>query len=91
MKPKLKKTLIIVSIIILIIIGFILFLLFRPDSVIVFPTKNLNWGCSSDLWNCDDFQSQAKAQEVFENCGGIENDIHGLDKDGNGVACEGLV
>jgi len=91
MKPKFKTTIIIISIIVILaIIGFILFLLFRPNQNIVLPEGDLKWGCSYDFYNCADFQAQAKAQAVFETCGGIENDIHGLDKDGNGIACEGL-
>ena len=31
-----------------------------------------------------------EAQEVFEYCGGVGNDIHRLDADGNGLACESL-
>jgi len=46
--------------------------------------------CLSNAYNCDDFSSQAEAQDVFDKCGGIDNDIHGLDKDGDGVVCEGL-
>lgn len=46
--------------------------------------------CDSDAYNCGDFTTQAEAQEVFEECGGIENDVHQLDGDGDGVACETL-
>ena len=50
----------------------------------------MNDDCSSNLYNCDDFNSQAEAQAVFDRCGGVDNDIHGLDKDGDGVVCESL-
>jgi hypothetical protein len=47
--------------------------------------------CSTDTYNCSDFRSQAAAQECYEYC--MEHtamfDVHGLDLDGNGVACEG--
>jgi amino acid transporter len=49
-----------------------------------------DYNCESNIYNCGDFETQQKAQEVFELCGGIENDIHSLDRDGNGIACEGL-
>lgn len=38
--------------------------------------------------NCDDFDSQAEAQEFFEAAG--PGDPHGLDADGDGIACESL-
>ena len=31
-----------------------------------------------------------EAQKVFEYCGGINNDIHKLDGDNDGLACESL-
>ena len=92
MNQKTKSIIIIISILVILgIISFILFLLFRSDSGYALPKGDLKWGCSYDFYNCDDLQTQAEAQEIFETCGGIENDIHLLDKDGNGIACEGLV
>ena len=46
--------------------------------------------CSSNSYNCGDFKTQAEAQNVFETCGGIPNDIHKLDRDGDGRVCETL-
>ncbi len=46
--------------------------------------------CEADTYNCDDFLYQAQAQDVFERCGGVGKDINGLDRDGDGVACESL-
>jgi len=46
--------------------------------------------CDSDIYNCGDFTSQSEAQNVFIECGGINNDVHRLDRDGNGIACDGL-
>lgn len=40
--------------------------------------------------NCDDFSTQAEAQEYFESHGGPQQDPDGLDADGNGLACESL-
>jgi micrococcal nuclease len=46
--------------------------------------------CSSNLYNCTDFKTHAESQSVFDSCGGAANDIHKLDSDGDGVACESL-
>jgi len=46
--------------------------------------------CSSNLYNCGDFNTHAEAQAVFDACGGISNDIHRLDQDKDGLACETL-
>lgn len=43
-----------------------------------------------DEYNCEDFKTWEQAQEVFESAGGIENDVHRLDRDGDGIACENL-
>ncbi len=40
--------------------------------------------------DCSDFSSQQEAQRFFESEGGLRNDYHGLDRDGDGVACESL-
>ena len=46
--------------------------------------------CSHNEYNCSDFSTHAEAQEIFDYCGGIANDIHRLDADKDGVACESL-
>jgi len=46
--------------------------------------------CSTNVYNCDDFNSHPEAQYVFEYCGGLGNDIHRLDGDNDGIACETL-
>ena len=46
--------------------------------------------CSSNIYNCDNFLTHSEAQVCFEYCGGISNDIHWLDGDDDGVACEAL-
>jgi len=46
--------------------------------------------CSSNAYNCTDFKTHTEAQAVFDTCGGASNDIHKLDSDGDGVACESL-
>lgn len=55
------------------------------------PTPELSGiTCEKDTYNCSDFKTQAEAQAVFEYCGGVDNDIHNLDRDHDGIACEGL-
>ena len=44
--------------------------------------------CSSNYYNCADFSTQAEAQIVMEFCG--SDDIHYLDGDDDGLACETL-
>jgi hypothetical protein len=41
--------------------------------------------CSYNIYNCSDFGTQKEAQKVFEIC---STDIHDLDRDNDGVACE---
>ena len=43
--------------------------------------------CNWNAYNCSDFSTQAKAQHTFEYCG---YDIHDLDRDNDGLACESL-
>lgn len=47
-------------------------------------------GAQEDDRNCSDFETQEEAQAFFEDEGGPEQDPHGLDQDGDGVACESL-
>lgn len=50
-----------------------------------------NFECSEDSYNCGDFETQAEAQEVFDDClDETGNDVHRLDNDGDGVVCESL-
>jgi len=46
--------------------------------------------CSYNAYNCSNFSTHAEAQATFESCGGIANDVHRLDGDGDGIACESL-
>ncbi len=52
--------------------------------------NNLGYICNSNAYNCGDFRTQKEAQEAFDACGGVENDINGLDSDKDGVPCESL-
>lgn len=47
--------------------------------------------CEENVYNCRDFDTQREAQEVYDTCRTSENmDRHGLDRDGDGVACQNL-
>jgi hypothetical protein len=46
--------------------------------------------CKREMFNCSNFSTQVEAQELFESCGGLKEDIHGLDRDKDGVVCEAL-
>ena len=41
--------------------------------------------CSYNKYNCADFNTQLQAQKIFDLC---EIDVHDLDRDWDGVACE---
>lgn len=70
----------------------------QEDALVFLPmvTGGPDWpeGCSTcaaDTYNCSDFDTQAKAQACFDFCmEQVGSDIHGLDSDNNGVACEAL-
>jgi hypothetical protein len=45
--------------------------------------------CSDNYYNCEDFETQADAQKCFAYCKNqVGGDIHGLDTDLDGTACE---
>lgn len=46
--------------------------------------------CSYNTYDCPDFPTHAKAQKLYESCGGVNNDVHELDRDKDGSACETL-
>lgn len=57
------------------------------------PAGNPIFGatCEQNVYNCGDFKTQKEAQEVYDTCHTSDNpDRHGLDKDGDGVACQNL-
>jgi len=83
MKP-LNKILLISCIIVFLILITFLIIKFVPFDK---QETSTEYNCESDTYNCGDFVTQAEAQEVFEYCG---DDIHRLDADGNGLACESL-
>lgn len=47
--------------------------------------------CDRDFYNCTNFSTQAAAQKVFDYCNDLGyGDIHKLDQDNDGTACESL-
>lgn len=47
--------------------------------------------CTSDVYNCSDFDTQAQAQACYTYCfQQVGYDVHHLDADGDGEACESL-
>ena len=46
--------------------------------------------CSYNKYNCANFRTQWEAQRAFKYCGGPQRDIHRLDGDNDGIACEHL-
>ncbi len=55
------------------------------------PTSTVVCDCSGDVYNCSDFSTQADAQACYEHCVSLGyGDIHDLDKDDDGLACESL-
>jgi len=52
---------------------------------------NQEYICDRDTYNCGDFSTHEEAQSVFDSCGGIDNDIHRLDNNKDGVACQSLL
>lgn len=52
------------------------------------PTPN-NSDCSRDIYKCGDFSSREEAQVVFDYCmNQVGSDIHRLDGNNDGIACE---
>lgn len=60
-----------------------------PSPVSITPITNVN--CSSNSYNCTDFKTQAEAQNVFNYCmKTVGYDVHKLDRNRDGRACETL-
>jgi len=53
------------------------------------PTQAIDYICSSNFYNCRDFATQHEAQQVFDYCmAQVGFDVHRLDGDNDGIACE---
>ncbi len=46
--------------------------------------------CTTNTYNCTDFKTQQEAQDVYNKCGGLANDVHKLDKNKDGHPCDSL-
>lgn len=47
--------------------------------------------CEENVYNCSNFKTQPEAQEVYDTCTNPDNrDRHGLDRDGDSIACQSL-
>lgn len=47
--------------------------------------------CSSDIYDCNDFSDQEIAQITYKKCiSEVGHDVHNLDKDSDGIACESM-
>ena len=52
------------------------------------PPAASGCSCSGDTFNCGDFSTHSQAQACYNSC--LPGDIHRLDQDNDGIACEGL-
>lgn len=60
-------------------------------SVVASSQSSEPCSCSSDNYNCRNFKSRAEAQSCYEYCKSQDRgDIHNLDGDNNGQACESI-
>ena len=53
-------------------------------------TNSSDYICSSNEYNCSDFDTYTEAKDVYEACGGVDNDVHRLDSDNDKKPCERL-
>lgn len=60
----------------------------KPSKII--PLSSNDYVCGFNAYNCGDFFSQEEAQSAYEACGGPNSDVHDLDRDADGLACESL-
>jgi hypothetical protein len=60
------------------------------DSPSTWARYQVGYQCWRNVYDCRDFHTQAEAQAVYEACGGPKRDVHHLDWDGNGRACDYL-
>ena len=64
---------------------------YMTDDMIVGRSTYEREECYYDLYDCEHFATRSEAQAMFLKCGGISNDIHYLDGDNDGIACENLL
>jgi hypothetical protein len=62
-----------------------------PTSTPTATTAPAPCQCYADLYNCDDFATQGQAQACYDYCWSLGyGDVHHLDADHDGIACEWL-
>ena len=82
---------ILISLGVIVAILLIIFVIIPAFSGKTGDNNSQTYDCSSDVYNCADFETQAQAQAVYDYCFQQEaGDVHRLDADGNGEACESL-
>lgn len=62
----------------------------KPEPERVTAPASGEYTCSTNTYNCSHFKTQTEAQSVFEQCGGVDNDVHRLDGNKDGSVCESL-
>ena len=61
------------------------------DENSVIEDATTDYVCGSNIYNCTDYSNQSEAQQVYDYCKAqVGTDIHKLDGDNNGLACESL-
>jgi len=86
-----RALIITIAIIVLAIAGILIFIILSGGKEEVLDMPPSLYNCSSDIYNCGDFTTQAQAQAVYDYCSPEgAGDVHGLDNDGDGVVCESL-
>ncbi len=62
-----------------------------PNQTTEQGTDTESFICDTDYYNCEDFETQEKAQVIYDYCQEQgAGDIHGLDNDNDGIVCESL-
>jgi Excalibur calcium-binding domain len=58
---------------------------------ILSPTGHrAGYQCWRNAYDCRDFCTRSEAQAAYRACGGLRDDVHRLDRDRDGLACERL-
>ena len=52
--------------------------------------QGAGYQCRRNAYDCSDFRTQFQAQAAYQACGGRRNDVHRLDRDRDGFACDRL-
>ncbi len=59
----------------------------NPKQPKIINSDTTTYDCTTNIYDCSDFDNQVEAQNVLEFCG-LESDVHNLDSDRDGLACE---